>query len=108
MKPVKQIMDELEAKVRERELIVSARIDHGAAAAAVEIPLRATEVLIFGNPRGGSLLMQAAPTIAIDLPLKIVAWQESEEVAKVGYYKQTYIREQHCLDTTGRIEKSLY
>lgn len=99
-------MDELEAKVGERGLIVSARIDHGAAAAAVDIPLRATEVLIFGNPRGGSLLMQAAPSIAIDLPLKIVAWQDSEKVAKVGYYKQTYIAEQHCLSTPGRIRKT--
>lgn len=103
-KPVKEIMDSLEALVQERNFTVIARVDHGAAAANVDIPLRATEVLIFGNPRGGSLIMQAGASAAIDLPLRIVAWQESESVALVGYYKTTSIIRRHCIDNEGGIK----
>jgi hypothetical protein len=67
----------LEAAVKAKGLTVFAHVDHAAGAAAVELPLRPTELLIFGNARGGTPLMQSAQTIGIDLPLKILVWQDA-------------------------------
>ena len=66
----KDTMDRLVAALEGRGMSVFARIDHAAAAHAAGLELRPTEVLVFGNPRAGTLLMQAAQTIGIDLPLK--------------------------------------
>jgi uncharacterized protein (DUF302 family) len=74
----KDTMDRVEAEVAVRGLTISARIDHSAGAEAVGMPLRPTELLVFGNARGGTPLMQAAQTIGIDLPLKILVWQEAD------------------------------
>src|SRR3974377_1365437 len=65
----KETMDRLETEVKSKGLTVFARIDHAAGAAAVGLPLRPTELLIFGNAKGGTPLMQAAQTIGIGLPL---------------------------------------
>lgn len=73
-----ETMDRLVAAVTARGMAVLARIDHAAAAAEVGLELRPTEVLIFGNPRAGTPLMQAAPTVAIDLPLKALVWQDGD------------------------------
>ncbi len=69
--------DRLAAAVTARGMIVLARIDHAAAAAKAGMTLRPTEVLIFGNPRAGTPLMQRAQTIGIDLPLKALVWQDA-------------------------------
>ena len=66
----KETMDRLAAAVTTRGISIMARIDHAAAAAAVGMELRPTELLIFGNPRAGTALMQAVQTVGIDLPLK--------------------------------------
>ena len=73
---VKTTIDRLEAAARAKELTIFARIDHGAGAAAASLQLRPTELLIFGNAKGGTPLMQEQQTIGIDLPLKALAWQE--------------------------------
>jgi uncharacterized protein (DUF302 family) len=73
----KETMDRLEADVRAKGLTVFARIDHTAGATAVGLTLRPTELMIFGNARGGTPLMQAAQTIGIDLPLKALVWQDA-------------------------------
>ena len=67
---VKVTIDRLEAMLKNKGITVFARIDHAAAAAAVGMPLRPTELLIFGDPAAGTRLMQAGQTIGIDLPLK--------------------------------------
>jgi uncharacterized protein (DUF302 family) len=72
----KATMDRLAAEVTSKGMNVFARIDHAAGAASVGMPLRPTEVLIFGNPKGGTPLMQTAQTIGLDLPLKILVWQD--------------------------------
>ena len=74
----KTTMDRLEAAVKGAGMTVFARIDHAAGAAAVGMNLRPTEVLIFGNARAGTPLMQAQPTIGIDLPLKALVWEDAE------------------------------
>jgi uncharacterized protein (DUF302 family) len=63
-------MDRLAAAVTARRISITARIDHAAGSAAIDMELRPTELLIFGNPRAGTALMQAVQTVGIDLPLK--------------------------------------
>ena len=72
----KDTMDRLEAEVKAKGLTVFARIDHAAGATAVGLSLRPTEVLIFGNAKGGTPLMQSKQTAGIDLPLKALVWQD--------------------------------
>ena len=71
----KETMKRLETEVKAKGLTVFARIDHAAGAAEVGLSLRPTELLIFGNAKGGTPLMQSVQTIGIDLPLKILIWQ---------------------------------
>jgi uncharacterized protein (DUF302 family) len=91
----KDTMDRLSAAVTERGMSVLARIDHAAAAAKVGLELRATEVLIFGNPRGGTPLMQAAQTIGIDLPLRALVWQDEAGATWLGYNDPHWLAERH-------------
>jgi uncharacterized protein (DUF302 family) len=77
----KETMDRLEAEVKSKGLTVFARVDHAAGAEAVGMKLRPTEVLIFGNAKGGTPLMQADQRIGIDLPLKALVYQD--EAGKV-------------------------
>ena len=73
----KTTLDRLEAAAKAKGLTIFARIDHAAGAAAVGMPLRPTELLIFGNARGGTPLMQAEQTVGIDLPLKALAFEDA-------------------------------
>lgn len=73
----KETMDRLEAEVKARGMTVFARIDHAAGAAAVDLPLRPTELLIFGSAKAGTPLMQADQAIGIDLPLKALVYQDA-------------------------------
>ena len=75
----KETMDRLAAGVTTRGISIMARIDHAAAAAAIGMELRPTEVLIFGNPQAGTPLMQAVQTVGIDLPLKALVWQDDPQ-----------------------------
>ena len=89
---VKETLDRLEAILREKGIKVFARIDHAGEAAAAGMELRATQVLIFGNPRAGTPLMAARPEIAIDLPLKALAWQDDNEKVWLGYNSPEYLQ----------------
>ena len=73
----RKTMDRLETAITAKGLTVFARIDHAEGASAVGLSLRPTEVLIFGNAKGGTPLMQAVQTIGIDLPLKALVWQDA-------------------------------
>src|ERR1700730_8429640 len=72
----KETMDRLEAEIKSVGMTVFARIDHAAGAASAGLPLRPTELLIFGNAKGGTPLMQADQAIGIDLPLKALVYQD--------------------------------
>jgi uncharacterized protein (DUF302 family) len=78
-------MDRLAAAVTTRGISIMARIDHAVAAAAIGMELRPTEVLIFGNPRAGTPLMQAVQTVGIDLPLKALVWQDENGTTWLAY-----------------------
>jgi uncharacterized protein (DUF302 family) len=85
----------LVAAVQERGLRLFARIDHAAGAATVGRTLRPTEVFIFGNPQGGTPLMECAQTAGIDLPLKALVWQDDKGQVWVGYNDPAWIVARH-------------
>jgi uncharacterized protein (DUF302 family) len=93
----KDTMNRLEAEVQARGLTVFARIDHAAGAAEVGLPLRPTDLLIFGNAKGGTPLMQSAQTIGIDLPLKILVWQDAAGGTWMSYNDPSWIAWRHGL-----------
>lgn len=93
----KETMDRLEAEIKGRGLTVFARIDHAAGAAQVGLPLRPTEVLIFGNARGGTPLMQSSQTAGIDLPLKCLVWQDEAGKTWLSYNDPDWIAHRHGL-----------
>jgi uncharacterized protein (DUF302 family) len=91
-------MDRLAAAVIKRGATVAARIDHAAGAGAVGLPLAPTEVLIFGNPRAGTPLMQAAQTIGVDLPLRALVWRDAHETTYVGYNDPHWLARRHGVE----------
>lgn len=78
-------------------MTVLARIDHAAAAAEVDLPLRSTEVVLFGNPKTGTPLMQDVQTMGIDLPLKILVWQDEQNRTWVAYNDPFWLAKRHTL-----------
>ena len=80
-----ETMNRLEAEVRSRRMTVFAHIDHAAGAAAVGLSLRPTELLIFGDARAGTPLMQSNQIAGIDLPLKVLVWQDASGIAWLTY-----------------------
>ncbi len=73
--PVKETMDRLEAVLKSKGITIFARIDQKAAAKSVGLVMQPTELLIFGDPKAGTPLMNSYPSLVIDLPLKAVAWE---------------------------------
>ena len=88
--------------VRARGLTVFAHIDHAAGAVEVNQPLRPTDLLIFGNARGGTPLMQADQTMGIDLPLKALVWQDEAAVTWLSYNDPTWLATRHGLDDQAK------
>lgn len=91
----KETMDRLEKIVRQRGLKVFARINHAAGAAQVGKTLRPTEVLIFGNPQGGTPFMECEQSVGIDLPLKALVWEDSSAQVWLGYNDPEYLAKRH-------------
>jgi uncharacterized protein (DUF302 family) len=82
---VKDSLDKLAATLEQRGIKVAARIDHAAGAKAAGLELPPTEVMMFGNPKLGTPLMQVNPSIGIDLPMKVLAWQDKTGKVWIGY-----------------------
>jgi len=91
----KETMDRLEAEIRTKGLTIFARIDHAAGAAEVGLQLAPTNLIIFGNARGGTPLMQSAQTVGIDLPLKILVWQDAANNTLLSYNEPRWIEQRH-------------
>ena len=91
----KETMDRLDAEIRAQRMTVFARIDHAGGAAVVGLKLRPTELIIFGNARGGTPLMQSAQTVGIDLPLKALVWQDAAGKTWISYNEPGWIAERH-------------
>ena len=90
-------MNRLETAVKAKGMTVFARIDHAAGATAAGLPLRPTEILIFGNAKGGTPLMQAVQTIGIDLPLKALVWQDAAGDTWLSYNDPDWLAKRHGL-----------
>jgi uncharacterized protein (DUF302 family) len=92
-----ETMVKLEAEVRAKGLTVFAHVDHAAGAAAVGLSLLPTDLLIFGNAKGGTPLMQGAQTVGIDLPLKVLVWQDASGKTWLSYNDPNWIAKRHGL-----------
>ncbi|MGA8570065.1 MAG: DUF302 domain-containing protein [Candidatus Binataceae bacterium] len=94
---VDETAEKLQAILRAKGIALFALVDHSGEAAKVGMKMRPTKLLIFGNPKAGTPLMQASPSIAIDLPLKILIWEDAAGKVWVSYNSSTYLRERHHL-----------
>lgn len=93
----RETVDRLLSAIAKRKLTVFARVDHAAGAASVGLPLRATELIIFGNPQGGTALMQDQQSAGIDLPLKILVWEDADNKTWLTYNDPNWIAQRHSL-----------
>lgn len=106
-------MDRLEAAVKAAGATVFARVDHAAGAARVDMDLRPTQLLIFGNPRLGTPAMLDAQTAGLDLPLRVLAHADAEGVVQITYHAPATMAKEHGLPTdapylammTGALDK---
>ena len=92
---VKETLDRLAAELEKRGMKVAARIDHAAGAKTVGMDMPPTEVVMFGNPRLGTPLMLSAASIAIDLPMRMVAWQDKAGKVWIGYTAPDMLKQRH-------------
>lgn len=97
----KETIDRLEAALRANGATVFARIDHAAGAAKAGEELRPTELLIFGNAKAGTPLMQLEQTIGIDLPLKALAWEDEAGAAHLAYNDPKWLAKRHEIGPGG-------
>lgn len=94
---VAETLDHLEAALRGKGVKIFARIDQKAEAEQVGLTLRPTQLLIFGDPRSGTPLMNAHPSLALDLPLKALAWEAEDGQVWLSYNSPAYLKERHAL-----------
>ena len=91
----KETMDRMESVLKEKGMTIFTRVDHAAGAAKVGKQLRATEVLIFGNPQGGTPFMECSQTVGIDLPQKALVWEDASGQVWLGYNDPAYVANRH-------------
>jgi uncharacterized protein (DUF302 family) len=92
---VDETLKRLQLLLQEKSVLIFAVIDHSGEAAKAGLEMRPTKLLIFGNPKGGTPLMQAAPTVAIDLPLKALVWEDADGKVRLTYNEPAYIQQRH-------------
>ena len=94
---VSETLDRLEAILHAKNITVFARVDHSGEAAKVGLTMPPTQLLIFGNPKGGTPIMLAAPLSAIDLPLKALAWQDTGGKVWLSINDSRYLQSRYDL-----------
>jgi uncharacterized protein (DUF302 family) len=94
---VPETLDRLEAILRAKNIKVFVRVDHGGEAEKAGLPMPPTQLLIFGNPKGGTPVMLAVPLSAIDLPLKALAWQDTEGKVWLSWNDPQYLKSRYSL-----------
>jgi uncharacterized protein (DUF302 family) len=94
---VPETLNRLETVAKSKGIIVFARIDHSGEAEKAGLKMRPTQLLIFGNPKTGTPLMNSAPSVAIDLPLKALAWQDENGKVWLSYNSPAYLKQRHGL-----------
>ena len=90
-------VERFEAILKEKGIHLFARIDHADGAAKVKLALRPTTLLIFGNPQVGTPLMQSQQTIGIDLPLRVLIWEDEKSKTWLAYNDPAYLAKRHAI-----------
>lgn len=108
---VKQTADRFESVLKEKGMTVFIRIDHAQAAEKVNKEIRPTELVIFGNPKVGTPLMQCAQSVAIDLPQKALIWEDDAGQVWLSYNDPEYLKKRHeikgCDEVIEKVAKAL-
>jgi uncharacterized protein (DUF302 family) len=92
---VPETLKRLESILQSRGLTVFARIDHSGEAGKVGMKMRSTQLIIFGSPKGGTPVMLASPTLALDLPLKALVWEDAGGKVWASYNSAEYLKQRH-------------
>jgi len=104
---VKETIDRFEQAAKGKGQIIFGRVDHAAGAQKIGKSLRPTELLIFGNPMGGTPLMECAQTAGIDLPMKALAWEDATGQVWLGYNDPRFLLKRHAIPECGAIAENL-
>jgi len=102
---VPDTLTRLESLLEARGLAVFGRVDHSGEAERVGLKMRPTRLIIFGSPKAGTPLMVASPTLAIDLPLKALIWEDAEGKVWLSYNSPEYLQQRH--DVPGELVKNI-
>ena len=94
---VDETVEKLKAILQAKGVTLFALVDHSGEAEKVGMKMRPTKLLIFGSPKAGTPLMQAAPSVAIDLPLKLLVWEDAQQKVWISYNSPEYLKERHGL-----------
>jgi uncharacterized protein (DUF302 family) len=105
--PVKETLDRLTVTLKEKGITPTARVDHAAAAKAAGLELPPTEVLLFGNPRLGTPLMQASRHSAIDLPMKVLAWEDNTGKVWIAYTTPETLKARYKIEGKDDVLKTM-
>ncbi|MCC0177799.1 DUF302 domain-containing protein [Waterburya agarophytonicola K14] len=100
---VKETSDRLSAMIDEKSLTLFARIDHSKNAQNADLELNPTELLIFGNPQVGTPLMNCSITTAIDLPQKILVYQDEDRQTQIAYNQPEYLKQRHNIQGCDQV-----
>jgi len=100
----RETTERLLAALPARNMAVFGRVDHAANATAAGMALRPTELVIFGNPKGGTLLMQDRQRAGIDLPLKALVWEDADGKAWITYNDPAWIARRHGHDQDAAVD----
>lgn len=104
---VKETVDRLAAALKDKGITPVARVDHAAAAKDVGLELKPTEVLLFGNPRLGTPLMQANRLVAIDLPMKVLVWEDNAGKVWLGYTPPETLKMRYKIEGRDDVLKTM-
>ncbi|WP_019895558.1 DUF302 domain-containing protein [Hydrogenovibrio halophilus] len=104
---VAETLDRLQSVLAQKGFTVFARVDHRAGGEKVDLTIADTEVLIFGNPKAGTRLMQCAPSVAIDLPMKALAWQDQAGQVWLAYNAPDYLQQRHNIQGCDQVLKKM-
>ena len=108
---VEETADRMESILKEKGMTIFNRIKHSKGAGKVNIELRDTELIIFGNPKVGSPLMKCQQSVAIDLPQKALIWEDDKAKVWISYNDPGYLKKRHaisgCEEVLSKIEKAL-
>ena len=104
---VKETVDRLTDALKDKGITPAARIDHAAAARAAGLELKSTEVLMFGNPKLGTPLMQANRLVAIDLPMKVLVWEDDAGKVWIAYTPPSTLKARYKIDGRDDVLKAM-